>query len=76
MNSLRTHVVTTHDMADWMLNCSKNPNMAKEYQHQLVGLSSTLGTITWLTQTSVGVMTIIASALLVGGLYFAYKKLM
>ena len=74
-NKLSNYVVTTHDLADWMIQCSKDPQMAREYTHQLVGVSSSLGTLTWLTQTMSGVFTLVVAALIFGGCYFAYQKL-
>ena len=57
-----------------MLQCSKDPEMVKEYSHQLVGISSSLGAFTWLTQTTPGVMMLIAAAIFIGGGYLAYLK--
>jgi len=61
-------------MADWMLQCSKDPNMAEEYTHQLVGISSSIGAFTWLTKTMTGITTLIAAVIIIGGCYFAYQK--
>ena len=69
-------MISTQDLADWMLQCSKNDEMANQYRHKLVGLSSKLDRYMFLTQTKSGRLILIATtALVLGGCYYIYNNL-
>ncbi|CAK8688178.1 unnamed protein product [Clavelina lepadiformis] len=61
---------TTHDIAHWMLTCVKDEEVAKEYKHQLVGISSFLSFKQGLTRLKIGYYGLFAFAL-VGTLWYS-----
>uniref|UniRef100_H2YY95 NAD(P)-binding domain-containing protein n=1 Tax=Ciona savignyi TaxID=51511 RepID=H2YY95_CIOSA len=65
------YVVSTRDIAHWMISCVTDDDQMREYTHQMVGISSKLPLKNWLS-TSQGMFTIIPLALMFVLLFYYY----
>nr|XP_002128791.1 flavin reductase (NADPH)-like [Ciona intestinalis] len=63
------YVVSTQDLAHWLLRCIKDDKLMNESCHQMVGISSKLPLKNWLSTTS-GISTLVIVALLVISIYY------